>query len=62
MTAKKTVTVIKMAGKKSARKGEVWRITTGGSVRTVTTRRASIRALDEGAERYSEALQRLAHR
>jgi hypothetical protein len=56
-------TVIKVAGKKAARKaGEVWRITSDGKVKVLTTRRTSVRAMDEATRLYGKALQRLANR
>ncbi len=61
--AKFKETVIKVAGKKAARKaGEVWRITADGRVRVLTTRRTSIKAMDEATQLYGQALRRLANR
>jgi hypothetical protein len=55
--------VIKAVGKKATRKaGEVLRITSDGRVKVLTTRRTSIRAMDEATQIYGQALQRLANR
>jgi hypothetical protein len=55
--------VTKITGKKADRKaGEVWRITSDGKVRVLTTRRTSIRAMDEATQLYGQALRRLADR
>ena len=61
--SKSKKTVSKIAGKKAARKaGEVWRITSDGRVRVLTTRRTSIQAMDEATRIYGQALKRLANR
>ena len=51
-------------GKTVVRKGgsESWRITSAGKVRKVTTRRASVKAMDEALVIYDGALRRLADR
>ena len=61
--AKFKKSVMKVVSKKAARKaGEVWRITSDGRVKVLTTRRTSIRAMDEATQIYGRALQRLANR
>jgi hypothetical protein len=56
-------TVTKVTGKKAARKaGEVWRISSDGKVKVLTTRRTSIDTMDEAVKLYGRALKRLAHR
>ena len=62
-----TVKIMKATkiGKKAHGKGrspESWRITSGGKVTTVTTRRASVKAMDEAIVIYRDTLQRLADR
>jgi hypothetical protein len=48
---------------KVARKGrEQWRVASGGEIKSITTRSASTRAMDEAMVIYSSALKRLANR
>ena len=48
---------------KVARNGrERWRVASGGEIKSITTRRASIKAMDEAMVIYSSALKRLANR
>ena len=61
--AKARTSATKVVGKKAARKaGEVWRIASDGKVKVLTTRRTSIRDMDEAMKLYGQALKRLANR
>jgi hypothetical protein len=58
-TQKNTTVVVE----KAARKGrERWRVASGGEIKSITTRSASTRAMDEAMVIYSSALKRLANR
>jgi len=49
--------------KKVFKKGHtVWKVTSGGKVRHVAARRASVKAIDEGVKLYGSALKSLANR
>jgi hypothetical protein len=52
----------KLIGKKMTRKGEVWRISSGGKIKNLATRAASTKAMDEAMIVYGGALRRLADR
>jgi hypothetical protein len=42
--------------------GDVWRVSHGDKVRTITTSKASTRAMDQAVAKYGRALKRLADR
>jgi hypothetical protein len=68
-TAKRMSRALKRKGAKTVRRkkmmsksGEVWRVTVNGKPRRMTTRRRSLRAMDEALILYGPALERLANR
>jgi DNA-directed RNA polymerase alpha subunit len=52
----------RVVGKVIRKDHEVWHVASDGRVRSITTRRASARAMDEAMVIYGQALQRLANR
>lgn len=64
MTAKKdTKKSTTVVVEKVVRHGrEQWRVASNGEIKSITTRSASTRAMDEAMVIYSSALQRLANR
>lgn len=62
MTPKKNKEIVRVIGRVIHKDHEVWRVTANGKTKSITTRRASIRAMDEAMEIYGQALQRLANR
>jgi hypothetical protein len=60
---KRTKTKGPVKAAKVVRKGHtVWHVMTGGKVRRIATRRASVKAINEAMEIYGPALKSLANR
>ncbi len=56
------VKIDRVASVKSGSRGDVWRVSYGKTVKTITTSKASTRAMDKAVEKYDRALRRLADR
>lgn len=54
--------VTRVVGKVTRKGHEVWHVASEGKVKSITTRSASTRAMDEAMVIYGQALQRLANR
>ena len=55
-------TATKIVRKTGRHSREIWRITSSGKVKNITTRNSSTKAMDEAMVIYSSALKRLADR